>query len=605
MYSSLTRKSGNDTLIVNLRKTHGLPVRKAFIIPGRQSFAEVDMDSGIAIIVISCVLAVTFAYSIVTENRKKAVEFKKSAEKNWGKKPKLRQSAEEFESISHYFKDRKTNAFTIDDITWNDCGMDDIFRMMNSALSSPGEDVLYAWLREPAFDDRTIAKRNALMEYFSSNAERRLHMQRILYDVGRLNKMSFYDYISQIKKAGRIGKMKYIAAGLMSAAGILLLFVFPLAGVLLLMPALFINFFIHISQRDKTQTYIRGFSCVIKLIDAGKQIAACTDTELVPLVERAEAATRALSGFKTGAFFVTSGGRVGTGLGDTILEYLKMFFHLDLIKFDSMVETFAGHEDECMDLLDVVGTIDAAIAAASFRQLLPCWCHGSVTDETVISGKEMYHPLLMDPVPNSFICSGGNLITGSNASGKSTFLKNIAIGQILMQSIDTVPAKEWSAPYMKVVTSMALTDNLLGGESYFVVEIRSLKRIVDMAEGSDVPVLGIVDEVLRGTNTIERIAASSKILETLAGGNAIIFAATHDIELSYILEPLYRNLHFEEEIDGGDVRFSYKLMEGRALTRNAIRLLGIAGYSSEVVESARKMAEEFEKTGEWDRVRKE
>ena len=399
--------------------------------------------------------------------------------------------------------------------------------------------------------------------------------------------------------------MKYIAAGLMSAAGIILLFVFPLAGVLLLLPALFINFFIHISQRDKTQTYIRGFSCVIKLIEAGRKIAACTDPELIPLAERAASATKALSGFKTGAFFVISGGSVGTGLGDTLLEYLKMFFHLDLIKFDSMVETFAGHETECMDLLEVVGTIDAAIAAASFRQLLPCWCHGCVTDEKVISGKEMYHPLLKDPVPNSFVCSGGNLITGSNASGKSTFLKNIAIGQILMQSIDTVPAKEWSAPYMKVVTSMALTDNLLGGESYFVVEIRSLKRIVDMAEGSDVPVLGIVDEVLRGTNTIERIAASSKILESLAGGNTIIFAATHDIELSYILESLYRNLHFEEEIDGGDVRFSYKLMEGRALTRNAIRLLGIAGYSSGVVESARKMAEEFEKTGEWDRVRKE
>ncbi len=560
------------------------------------------MDSGIAVIVIACVLAATFAYSIITENRKKAVEFKKSAEKNWGKRPTLRQSAEEFESISHYFKQREAHGFTIDDITWNDCGMDDIFRMMNAALSSPGEDVLYSWLREPVFDTAAIAGRNDLMEYFSSNSERRLYMQRILYDVGRMNKMSFYDYISQIKEAGRIGKMKYITAGLMSAAGIILLFVFPLAGVLLLMPALFINFFIHISQRDKTQTYIRGFSCVIKLIEAGRKIAACTDVELLPLAKRAEIACKALSGFETGSFFVTSGGRIGTGLGDTILEYLKMFFHLDLIKFDSMVATFAGHEEECMDLLDVIGTIDAAIAASSFRQLLPHWCHGSVTEETVISGKEMYHPLLRDPVPNSFTCSGGNLITGSNASGKSTFLKNIAVNQILMQSIDTVPAREWSAPYMKVVTSMALSDNLLGGESYFIVEIRSLKRIVDMAEGSKVPVLGIVDEVLRGTNTIERIAASSKILETLAGGDAVIFAATHDIELSYILESIYRNLHFEEEIAGEDVRFSYKLKEGRAMTRNAIRLLGIAGYSRDVVDAAQNMAENFTLNGEWSRI---
>jgi DNA mismatch repair ATPase MutS len=322
----------------------------------------------------------------------------------------------------------------------------------------------------------------------------------------------------------------------------------------------------------------------------------------LPLAKRADAACKALTGFETGAFFVTSGGNVGTGLGDTILEYLKMFFHLDLIKFDSMVETFAGHEEECMDLLDVVGTIDAAMAAASFRQLLPRWCHGTINDVPVISGKEMYHPLLRDPVPNSFTCEGGNLITGSNASGKSTFLKNIAVNQILMQSLDTVPAEAWSAPYMKIVTSMALTDNLLGGESYFIVEIRSLKRIVDMAADSDVPVLGIVDEVLRGTNTVKRIAASSKILEMLAKGNAVIFAATHDIELSYILESLYRNLHFEEEIDGGDVRFCYRLMEGRAMTSNAIRLLSVMGYNTNVVDSARKMAEDFTKSGEWDRI---
>ena len=171
-----------------------------------------------------------------------------------------------------------------------------------------------------------------------------------------------------------------------------------------------------------------------------------------------------------------------------------------------------------------------------------------------------------------------------------------------MQSLDTVPAEAWSAPYMKIVTSMALTDNLLGGESYFIVEIRSLKRIVDMAADSDAPVLGIVDEVLRGTNTVERIAASSKILEMLAKGNAVIFAATHDIELSYILESLYRNLHFEEEIDGGDVRFSYRLMEGRAMTSNAIRLLSVMGYNTNVVDSARKMAEDFTKSGEWDRI---
>ena len=164
----------------------------------------------------------------------------------------------------------------------------------------------------------------------------------------------------------------------------------------------------------------------------------------------------------------------------------------------------------------------------------------------------------------------------------------------------TVPAEEWKAPFLRVFSSMALTDDLVKGESYFIVEIRSLKRIMDAAsDGTGIPVLGIVDEVLRGTNTIERISASSQILRRIAGEEMIIFAATHDIELTYILDGVYRNLHFEEEVREKDVVFNYKLVEGRALSRNAIALLKIAGYDESVVTGARAQAERFEKTGEW------
>ena len=79
----------------------------------------------------------------------------------------------------------------------------------------------------------------------------------------------------------------------------------------------------------------------------------------------------------------------------------------------------------------------------------------------------------------------------------------------------------------------------------------------------------------------------------------IIFAATHDIELTYILDGVYRNLHFEEEVREKDVVFNYKLAEGRALSRNAIALLQITGYDESVVSGARAQAERFEKTGEW------
>ena len=102
------------------------------------------------------------------------------------------------------------------------------------------------------------------------------------------------------------------------------------------------------------------------------------------------------------------------------------------------------------------------------------------------------------------------LLTGSNASGKSTFLKSVALNAILAQTIYTVMADSYRAPYFRIYSSMALKDNLMGNESYFIVEIKSLKRIYESAD-EKVPMLCLIDEVLRGTNTVERIAASSQI----------------------------------------------------------------------------------------------
>ena len=145
---------------------------------------------------------------------------------------------------------------------------------------------------------------------------------------------------------------------------------------------------------------------------------------------------------------------------------------------------------------------------------------------------------------------------------------------------------------------MALRDNLESGESYYIVEIKSLKRIID-AGNNDVKILCFVDEVLRGTNTVERIAASTQILKSFAGNNTVCFAATHDIELTSLLEQEYDNYHFEEEVRDGDVFFNYELKEGKARTRNAIKLLSVMGYDKNIIDKAENMAENFIKDGVW------
>ena len=149
---------------------------------------------------------------------------------------------------------------------------------------------------------------------------------------------------------------------------------------------------------------------------------------------------------------------------------------------------------------------------------------------------------------------------------------------------------------------MALKDDIVSGESYYIVEIKSLKRILDAAAHRKGTILCFVDEVLRGTNTVERIAASTQILRSLGHSGILCFAATHDIELTELLQGEFDNYHFEEDVREGDVYFNYRLKEGKATTRNAIKLLELMGYEPGVIEKASAQAEYFLDYGVWKAV---
>lgn len=170
---------------------------------------------------------------------------------------------------------------------------------------------------------------------------------------------------------------------------------------------------------------------------------------------------------------------------------------------------------------------------------------------------------------------------------------------ILAQGICTALGKSYEGSSFDVYTSMSISDNVQSGESYFIAEIKSIKRIFDSAEGKR-RVLCAIDEVLRGTNTIERIAASSELLRSLAQKHCICLAATHDAELCEMLSPQYRLFHFTEQVEDGDVQFDYRLREGKTTSRNAIKLLDALGFDKEVVCQAQNLASQYEETGQWE-----
>ena len=566
------------------------------------------------------ILIVGSAALILRENRVQREKTLKRLKKSFGKPGNRQLSAEKLASIGAYARSRevlpdgeageKTRTKAplppsgIDDITWHDLAMDDVFCRIGGTVSDPGDAVLYDWLRHPLLSRAELTARAKTIGLFGEKDSLRIKVQGALSGAGRLKKLSYYEAISALKDAKPVGAVKYALLGLLTLGSIVLFFFQPLIALFLFLALAVVNLAVYISMRDKTGPYVTAFGCVLRLIACGRELLKGGIDELPE--EKAELAglLEKLSAFRHGAAFVVAGAQVNTGLGNAVLQYVNMFFHLDLISFDRMLSAARGEEDTVSGLLALLGGLDAACAAAGFRASLPVWTEGEFSESNVaaIRAEGLSHPLLEHPVPNNISTNAGNLLTGSNASGKSTFLKSLALAVILAQSLATVPANACRAPFFRVLTSMALSDNLKGGESYFIVEIRSLKRILDASNDGDTPVLGIVDEVLRGTNTIERIAASAEILRTLAKPGVLTFAATHDIELSYILEDCYKNYHFEEAFDGNDVTFDYKLREGRAMSRNAIRLLSAAGYDESITARAQAMAQNFETTGAWERA---
>lgn len=569
------------------------------------------MHPYVTVILITAALLLVFALWIFYENRKRRRRLLRKIRRTYGQMPEREYAPGDMESISHYSRRRKDQGFWIDDITWNDLDMDRVFGMVNQTVSSPGEDVLYDILRHPLFDREQIKKREALICFFAENPEKRERLQLMLSGVGKTWHGSLSDTIFALESAAEV-KTGFHRLMLVLLAGNLLVLLpfYPVPGLLLFILLSTVNVIYYYGGKDSSRiaAFTDCFASFLSMVEMASRMEKVNWPETAEQMQEIRKGKQALEGLKKRTFFLTGKNTASGDPAQLFMDYIRMVFHVDILTYNKTLRLVKGKTKEIMVLLDRLGELDAAISIASFRELLPFWCRPDFAEydknrQIGLKAENLYHPLIREPVANSIEAQGGVLVTGSNASGKSTFMKNIAVNSILAQTLLTCTCSAYEAPFLKVMTSMALRDDLSGGESYFIVEIRSLKRILDESKKQE-PLLCIIDEVLRGTNTIERIAASSRILAGLNQKWILPFAATHDIELSYILEDRYRNLHFEEEIRDGQVWFHYLLKEGRATTRNAIRLLSVMDYDEEIVREAEAAAAEFEQTGLWSPCKK-
>ena len=557
-----------------------------------------DMKS-IQILVFFALVIIIAVYVTVTNNRRKQNLIIKKLKNGWGKPSQRKYSGEDYECISHYFK-RNEDENSIDDITWNDLGMDEVFKCINNTNSSVGQEYLYKMLREPVADAEKLHELDRLADEFTPNEKERITIQKIFMNMGKSRKIAVTDYIGYIMDIEQGSNIVHYLAWVFLIASILVtVIVTPVLGIWLIIASVAFSIITYYKYKAKIENYFKCINVIVKMASASEDICESNISFLEPECNRLKEILKSFSKVTKGSWMIESG-NVDGSIGEVVLDYLRMITHMDIVKFNKMTKLITAKSEDAYNLVDTLGFIETSIAVASFRESLPFYCKPEFVENTNnLSVKEVYHPLIDNPVCNSITTKGNVLLTGSNASGKSTFLKTIAINSILAQTIGTSLSKEYVAPVYRIYSSMALRDDLANSDSYYIVEIKSLKRILDAVDKTGRPVLCFIDEVLRGTNTVERIAASSEILKNLNTGRALCFAATHDIELTTILKDCYSNYHFQEEVTEDEVKFDYKLYAGPATTRNAIKLLNVIGYDKNIIKGAEQRAMHFLTDGNW------
>jgi DNA mismatch repair ATPase MutS len=225
--------------------------------------------------------------------------------------------------------------------------------------------------------------------------------------------------------------------------------------------------------------------------------------------------------------------------------------------------------------------MEALAALSAYAYEHPAAVFAEFVEEAPFFDAEgLAHPLLPEgrAVRNDLRLDGERrlvLISGPNMAGKSTFVRGVGINAVLAQCGATVQAKRLRLSQLAVGASICVLDSLQGGVSRFYAEIQRLKLISDLTRGP-APVLFLLDELLSGTNSHDRLTGTQFLVRALVAQGAVGLITTHDLALTEIAETISGsavNCHFEDQLQNGKLHFDYKLKPGVVRTSNALKLM--------------------------------
>lgn len=532
------------------------------------------------------VLTIAFLISHYSIKKRKKV-LKKWLTEHWGK-PKI-DAYYNFYVIGKYFEnnEHKKSAFhIISEKCKNDLDIDEIFKAIDRTTSKIGQQYLYFKLRTIG-SVKNLLKFRDLTSLFENNKALSIHCQFLLAKLKSNDSYYLEELINgeQIKKPKILWLVKLLS--ITALASVILVFFYPIFLILIL-AILATNFVFHYKNKANINYYLNGVQQLSKSLSVGKKLADIPeiksffpDLSFIKKVDSIQLKTEFIAFEKTvDNEFVF--------LFWFIIELFKMLFNIEYIVFYSFIGDISKEKESIEKLYLFIGEVDAAISTASLKAGNQNLCAPKFVKEQQLTTKEIYHPLIDNCIANNVdLTENSMLLTGSNMSGKTTFIRTIGINSILAQTLNICFAQEYTAPFFKIHTSIRISDDLLEDTSYYLEEVLTIKELVEASKSNE-PHLFILDEIFKGTNTIERISGGKAILNFLNKSNHIVFVSTHDIELTDLLvKENYEMFHFSEQIENEELFFDHKLKTGKLKTRNAIKILELYKYPSEIIADAK------------------
>lgn len=506
------------------------------------------------------------------------------AERNWELNP-------EKTTVYHHALGRAGAApERVDDQTWSDLEMEKVFVRLDRCISPPGAQYLYALLKQYPAEPLAPAQNAKLIRELQGSPGNAAALRVALKPLNRGESAELAGFLFGSPPAVPAHyRLFYVISAVSIACTIGL--VFTRAFLLPLLVLWILNGLLHrhfgrtvICHSPSLTSLTTLLGCVPKLAESIRDLDLHESRELAVCAPIAAGIQKRISR----AFLRKQG---NDELILVLLDYLNVFCLFELSALCRAILAVNRERPAMLRVFQTVARLDAFQGLAAAFSEYPCFCEPETKSGRGYSLVDVYHPLLDQPVSNSVEGAGNSLLlTGTNMAGKTTFIKTLALNLLFSRTLGLCLARKAALPPARVRTLIERADVTTSRQSYFYFEAIELLSMLEDARKNGREYWFVLDEIFRGTNTLERVAAGCAVLRHL-NRHGLVVVSTHDHELTTLLRDDFDLYHFSEVIVDKEARFDYVLHKGPCLTRNAIKLLGLAGYPKEVTDLAGRLVE--------------